>query len=115
MKLFVASSSLNRKRVREVMRELISLGHEITYDWTRPVGTKRSERQLQTLRDYSGVVSADALVIVWPGRLGTLTEFGIALAHNLPVYLYGKPDKDNIYWYHPLVHKIKQLKEIPLI
>jgi nucleoside 2-deoxyribosyltransferase len=104
MKLFVASSYLNKVEARKVMRRLKAAGHTITFDWTQAERlTTDMHRSAKAQADAQGVWGADALIVVWPGRYGTATEIGIAIAAGISVYVLGEPDVPSIYWYHPLV------------
>ncbi len=117
MKIFVASSFLNKKETRKVIRTLRKAGHEITVDWTLKKNCKQA-LQVQAEVDAEGVSNADVLVVLWPGRSGTITEVGIAIGIKNPVYILGELDVYNIYWHHSLVkrvptisHLIEELKE----
>jgi len=88
MKVYVATKLEEKERARAVMAELRAMGHTITYDWT----TNDQVNQEQAMNDFEGVLEADALVLIAERDLpycGTLVEFGMALALNIPVYVLG--------------------------
>ena len=88
MKVYVASKFENRTRVQEVMAQLVTAGHEITYDWTR----NSQVSSIQAEADLDGVLDADALVLIVEDDLpyrGALVEFGIALGAGIPVFVMG--------------------------
>lgn len=104
MKLFVASSYLNKAEARKVMRKLKAAGHTITFDWTRKERVSTTaQKAAKAQADAQGVWDADALVVVWPGRYGTATEIGIAIAAGISVFVVGEPDVPSIYWFHSSV------------
>lgn len=113
MRLFVASSYLNRKVAQDVQRLLVTVGHSITFDWTQPEDLSVPGASTEkALADARGVVLAEAVVVVWPGRLGTATEIGIAIGCGIPIYILGKPNRPSIYWNHPLVTIVNSRAEL---
>jgi nucleoside 2-deoxyribosyltransferase len=110
MKLFVASSYLNKANARAAMRKLRKAGHEITFDWTQPEQMKTdADWRRKASEDFRGVVNAEVLIVIWPGRMGTSTEVGIALGRGIPVFIVGDPGRTSVYWYHPLVAVVPDL------
>lgn len=89
MRIYVASKFEN-PRAPEVAAQLEAAGHEITYKWW-DCSVASPE---QALLDERGVRTAQALVLIVDGQgvwrySGALTEFGMALALRIPVYLLG--------------------------
>ena len=98
MKVYIASSLGNVAMVQRLRDLLVSLDHEITHDWTvvgpGHANDPRAVRQADVVdqvsltlenradADIEGVVSADALIVVMPGGVGTHTELGVALGWN---------------------------------
>ncbi len=88
MRIYVASKFEEQTRVREVMAQLRTAGHAITYDWT--MNEQISPEQAR--KDVMGVLSADALVLIAEKDLnycGALVEFGIAIGRELPIFVIG--------------------------
>ncbi len=88
MKLYVAAKWEDRERAREVMRQMVAEGHEITFDWTH----SEQFSPEQAACDMRGVKDADALVFVAEKDLpfkGAYVEMGMALAWGKPIYLIG--------------------------
>ena len=90
MRIYVAGSSREIDRVREVQVALRDFGAEITHDWTEAVerwgsrgsaltAEQRAECARADLED--GVAAADVLLVLWPlaGGIGTYIELGFAL------------------------------------
>ncbi len=95
------------------MYRLKAAGHTITFDWTRDERRRgRKFRQWKAEQDANGVMNADVLVVLLPGRYGTHTETGVAIGVGIPVYVLGLPDTESIYWDHPLVHVVASEKEL---
>jgi len=101
VKVYIASSLGNVATVQRLRDLLVSLGHEITHDWTvvepghandpraaeHPGFPDSTDPISITLEDRAdadieGVVSADALIAILPGGVGTHTELGAALGWN---------------------------------
>lgn len=96
MRIYVASKFEN-PRAPEVAAQLEAAGHTITYKWW---GCSNFTQE-QAFLDYKGVVTADAFVLIVEDPAlrysGALTEFGIALARGVPVYLMGHAIDRNIF------------------
>lgn len=99
MRVYVAGKYDEKQKASAVMALVRALGHEITYDWTtHPEGLAPSNLQHAADLDLGGVLSADAVVILFTNShyayRGTFTELGAALAKGLPVYAVC-PDDDS--------------------
>lgn len=104
MKLYVASSFLNKENARTAMDMLENAGHTITSDWTKNV-LEPTVRDLakESVKDLQGVKDADVFILLWPGRLGSAGELGAALALGKTAILVGGIDRNtNVYFNHPL-------------
>jgi hypothetical protein len=103
MRIYVASKFEN-PRAPIVAAQLEAAGHVITYKWW---GCSNFV-QAQALLDFEGVLSADALVLVVENDYrysGALTEFGMALARGIPVYIMGNAIDRNIFTLMPNVYR----------
>jgi nucleoside 2-deoxyribosyltransferase len=96
MKVYVASSFYRKNDVRAIHRVLREAGHEVTEDWTAADAAGLEGVALANyLRrgaeaDIRGVLTADVLVILHDDRgRGMATEFGVALAREIPVIVIG--------------------------
>lgn len=88
MRVYIATKFENAPRAIDIATALEAAGHEITYKWWTNADVTRE----QAAKDMKGVRDADALVLIAETNLrysGALTEFGMALAWNIPVYLVG--------------------------
>lgn len=105
MKVYLASSFLNKDNARTAMDMLRNAGHEITNDWTTHETTSDlSVLERESVEDLIGVQDADVLVFLWPGRMGSNAELGAALALGKPAILVGGINRfDSVYFNHPLV------------
>jgi hypothetical protein len=81
--VYIAGSLKNSARIQEIQNKFRSVGIEITYDWTTH-GFVDNEKLLPEIgrKERDGVLEADVLFLVQPGRLGSHVEFGIAVAMN---------------------------------
>jgi len=115
IKAYIACSYVDRDLYEQIYSIVTSLGIEVTYRWVDhdppPGGVDRAiHRREQSEAEINGVCAADILIVGLPGRFGTATEIGVALANETPVILFGKLERDfvtgdpaNIFLDHPLV------------
>lgn len=80
----------------------------ITYDWTLPeYQIKGKEREIAK-DEIDGVVGADLVIVLLPGKYGTHAELGAALALGNKVFLSGPKDAPCIFYDHPLVTYVEE-------
>lgn len=105
MKIYLASSFLNKYNAREAMNFLEDHNHRITYDWTaHEETTSTAVLQRESVEDLQGVKDADAFILLLPGRRGSASELGAALALGKPCIIVGGVNLfDSVYYNHPLV------------
>jgi nucleoside 2-deoxyribosyltransferase len=104
-KIYVASSFLNKKEARKAVNKLTRAGATITSRWLahRPT-TNPAQWAHEAIKDVQDVLDSDQVVVIWPGRFGTATEIGMALALNKPVHMIGDVPLDvSVYHNHPAV------------
>jgi nucleoside 2-deoxyribosyltransferase len=88
MKIYLASSLFNIPKVQLIRDDLISQGHQITYDWTiHGQLSDLDELKQAGINETQGVKDCDLLFMVTPARLGTHVELGIAIALNKPIII----------------------------
>jgi nucleoside 2-deoxyribosyltransferase len=91
VRYYIATRLENHQQHNEVRDHLLSLGHRITYDWTKhgPVWSEGADRCRQVaLFERRGVEEADYVVVLLPGGRGTHVELGIALATGKRVVIW---------------------------
>lgn len=106
MKIYVASSLLNKQNVKEVIDKIINSGHEVTYDWTVHGKVEPSQKELmQEICDseVKGVMNCDALLLLSPARTGSHVELGIAIALNKPIFLHIEDSEFKSFYMHKSV------------
>ena len=71
------------------------------------------------VKELTGVVSADAVIVLWPGGRGTHVELGAALALGKRVFLmsevldHHRATKETCaFYHHPLVTMSRSLAEL---
>jgi hypothetical protein len=126
MDVYVASKAENYLVIRLFMRALEEAGHDITYDWTTavevngPAGGNINYRREMAALDLNGVKECDIFVLVmYKGMVGSLIEFGAALAWDKHIYIVGDAenmpvqsiffDSTEITWHYPSLHAIPNL------
>lgn len=83
MKFYVASGVSNAEKVNQAAAALTAAGHERTYDWTTHGDVSKADQSFKqhvAASESRGVLDADLVVLLLPGRFGTHTELGMALA-----------------------------------
>lgn len=119
MKFYVAGRFQSYQKVRDEIDFLTSLGHEVTYDWTRseefdangfPVQTDPHELPKEKLQDYitkdvQGVEEADFFVLCADDSLaGAWVEMGVALVSPMVQWIFVIESKRwTIFLEHPKV------------
>ncbi len=86
--IYIATKFENAERAKEVADQLEAAGHVITYKWWLNDQVTAD----QAMTDFLGVTRADAMVLIVEEDYrysGALTEFGIAIGRNIPVYILG--------------------------
>lgn len=122
IKYYIATGFHNKKAHREI-RQALSLAYlkfpakfHLTYDWTvnPPAASVKEPGFLQKIAaaEIEGVRSADVLIVVMPGGVGTHAELGMALAMNKPVFIFTN-DRDTFesetacpFYFAPNVHRV---------
>jgi len=123
MKVYVAGSTKDRERVREVMDVIQEAGHTLTFNWLGPEGEIRAswkedpERAREIAQsEIQGVRDAEVVVLVLHDKiLGAAIETGAAMMSETPVIVFGN-HRESVFWYLPNVIQIedslKQLVEL---
>jgi nucleoside 2-deoxyribosyltransferase len=128
MRVYVAGRTNNVAQVRAVQRIARDEGWEITHDWTQIVeevsGSAKGADQPsarvpdERKREYAegdiyGVRNADVVIVVCsPDLTGTLVEVGIAIERATPVWIFGKPDRETVFFVPPYVHRVPDSREL---
>jgi len=120
IKVYVASSFLNKDRVREIEGILRDNEMVVTSKWVEHTEKDQSndieglgEDALINLDDQR---DADVLLVVLPGRLGTSAELGYGIGIEQSVYvLFDNMSMDVLYpnpmVYLPSVYRLRSLDE----
>ena len=123
MKFYVATTLTNAPRAALVAAQLEAAGHTITYPWWTHgaighagVGALITVAQLE----LRGVLEADGLIVLLPGKRGSHVELGAALGAGKPVIIFDEPggafkadDGTCAFYWHPNVHQLRGDLSIP--
>jgi hypothetical protein len=84
VKFYIASRLENADRVRQLRDVLISVGHEITYDWTiaGPVRDDKIAMIQVSRREVRGVLESNLFFLLLPGGRGAHVELGLAIGQD---------------------------------
>lgn len=95
IRAYIATGYRNRAAYDTARCLLAARGVSITYDWTTtepPPTHQRADRdsflRWSAKRERDGVLSADLVLVLLPGGLGTHAELGLALGADRDVVLY---------------------------
>lgn len=117
MRYYVASAITNAARVNEVAALLNAKGHQRTYDWTKHGSVAGAAADLQgsvATQELHGVMDAELVVLLLPGRFGTHAELGaaIATAENKRILLWSEDasvfdggDRFCVFYHFPAVER----------
>lgn len=106
--MYIASKFENRIAVRKLIKIFTAEGHTITRDWTRSYPPPKASDRLKkiimgeiTRKNLKGVVEADAIVFLAPGRRGAHGELSVALVLNKYCFLVGEQELNCMPVCHP--------------
>lgn len=121
MAKFYIATTLSKYKDHNKLRDLlINQGHEITYDWTlhecigddKYVFDKKDAKDI-AIKEINGVLTADILILLLPGKKGSHIELGAALANNKPIIMHSENENDFlldfsrcIFYFHHLISRV---------
>lgn len=118
MKFYVASGVSNAEKVNLAAAALNAAGHERTYDWTGHGDVSKAEPEFKrhvAASESRGVLDAELVVLLLPGRFGTHAELGMALAsaENKRILLWSESPAPFdgtegfcVFYHHPAVERV---------
>ena len=118
MKFYVASGVPNAERVNQAAQVLAANGHQRTYDWTGHGDVSKADPAFKrhvAASESTGVLEAELVVLLLPGRFGTHAELGIAIASsaNKRILLWSESsapfDGEQgfcVFYHHPAVERV---------
>jgi len=111
-KVYVAGSSKDAKTVRAAMDMLEAGGHKITHDWTQTLNRPVAERPEIAAKDLDGVYESEVVLLINHREgVGSMTEFGMAIAWGRPVFVVCRDVRENIFFYLSDVFHYKSLED----
>lgn len=118
MKYYVASGVSNAEKVNQAAAALSAAGHERTYDWTGHGDVSKADPEFKrhvAASESRGVLEAELVVLLLPGRFGTHSELGMALAtaDNKRILLWSETPAPFdgtegfcVFYHHPAVERV---------
>jgi len=118
MKFYVASGVSNAEKVNRAAAALSAAGHTRTYDWTTHGDVSKADPDFKrhvAASESSGVLEAELVVLLLPGRFGTHAELGMALASsaNKRILLWSETSAPFdgtegfcVFYHHPAVERV---------
>lgn len=108
---YVATTFSNHEFAHEVVKALeMREGWKCSYDWTRDLISYNDPPHIarpQALKDLRGAFEADVLIVLQPGKNGTHTEMGAAIAarwfmeqHHQRIIMFEGGPKVECIFYH---------------
>ena len=118
MKFYVASGVSNAEKVNQAAVALTAGGHQRTYDWTTHGDVSKADPAFKrhvAASESHGVLDAELVVLLLPGRFGTHAELGMALAsaENKRILLWSESPAPFdgtegfcVFYHHPAVERV---------
>ena len=118
MKYYVASGVSNAEKVNLAAAALNAAGHTRTYDWTTHGDVSKADPEFKrhiAASESHGVLDAELVVLLLPGRFGTHAELGMALASaaNKRILLWSETPAPFdgtegfcVFYHHPSVERV---------
>ena len=118
MKFYVASGVSNAEKVNQAAAALTAAGHQRTYDWTTHGDVSKADPAFKrhvASSESHGVLDAELVVLLLPGRFGTHAELGMALAsaENKRILLWSESPAPFdgtegfcVFYHHPAVERV---------
>ena len=118
MKYYVASGVSNAEKVNQAADALNAAGHQRTYDWTGHGDVSKADPAFKrhvAASESMGVLEAELVVLLLPGRFGTHAELGMALAtaDNKRILLWSETPAPFdgtegfcVFYHHPAVERV---------
>ncbi|MEN6635419.1 MAG: hypothetical protein ABFC56_06190 [Clostridiaceae bacterium] len=118
MKFYVASGVSNAEKVNQTAAALTASGHTRTYDWTTHGDVSKADSEFKrhvAASELRGVLEAELVVLLLPGRFGTHAELGIALGTygNKRILLWSEipapfdgTEGFCVFYHHPAVERV---------
>ena len=118
MKYYVASGVSNAEKVNQAAAALNAAGHQRTYDWTGHGDVSKADPAFKrhvAASESMGVLEAELVVLLLPGRFGTHAELGMALATagNKRILLWSETPAPFdgtegfcVFYHHPAVERV---------
>jgi nucleoside 2-deoxyribosyltransferase len=86
-KIYIASSLYNAEKVQQVRDLLVARGVQVTYDWTIHGFVQDETLSEIAANELGGVLDAECVLAIMPGRNGCHFEMGAAFARRIPIVL----------------------------
>ena len=118
MKFFVSGKIGVEGNVKEVMKALRNVGHEITFDWTTidhlsPYDKNVDASRNAAIKERQGIADADVFIILPHERgVGMYVELGIAIGFGIPIRVITNVESRTMFFHHPLVKRVDSLEQI---
>lgn len=121
MKFYVAGRTARINEIKAIIDELLSLGHEITHDWTisddadlgRPYIDHLTKVSEFAQKDIEGAYQADVFIILGDqSGTGMYVELGAALAGGAKVYAVGDYNDMTVFHFHPQVKRLDTFADV---
>lgn len=112
MKIYLAHNFAAREALRDTVRLIESLGHEVTSSWITDDSHVINDNARKSAEiDLADIDRADALILFtsqWGEKhgKGKFMEFGYAIAKGKRVFIYGPDQTSSVFYHLPQVIKI---------
>jgi len=115
MKLYIAGSSQDLPRVKELMTRFQDAGYTLTHDWTTYFDEVPKDYTHFARLDLVGIQAAEYIIFLYERDLpyrGTHTELGLAISWRKPCLILGEYAHKNIFTRLENMYFFKKEEEI---
>ena len=120
-KIFVSGKYYDKSLVEKKIKNLRSLGHEITYDWTTKADIKEPRLLArEAVLAVAAIKESDVHVLIMTDKKysyrGCFAELGCSITLGKEILVYCKPGKSSFttspFFNHPLVHRFNSWRKL---
>ena len=124
MKIYIAARFTEKAMVQVLYKQLRTLGHTITADWTqhsnvKPYNEHPKEAGEYAVEDLQGTIESDVFIYFTSPEVGAglSAELGAALASHVrtgapQIYVVGDYAATNAFHYHPAIKRVETIEAV---
>ncbi len=118
MKFYISSRTKKANQTKEIIQKLKSLGHSITFNWTKQANLKPYNKNLEqsaifSKRVISAIKNCNSFILLTDqAGAGMHTELGVAIAEKKKIFIIGKHSNTNVFFFHPNIKRLNSINNL---